>query len=239
MSADGELAVASAVADIDPQAHWTRMDDYIEEQLIPADAVLQATLDYTTAQGYPDHLHVAANQGMLLAMLIRISGSKRVLELGTFAGYSTLWMARYLPEDGYILTIEGREPHFALAQANFTRSQLPVSIDLRLGKVADVISDLPPETAPFDFIFIDADKQQYAHYLELCLQRARPGTLMLFDNVIRAGEVANPDNQRIMMQGLRQFFERLHQHPRIELSTALQTVGCKGHDGFALLRVKD
>ena len=224
--------------DQDTQARWTRMDDFIEQHLLAPDPMLQATLDYTAEQGYPAHLHVAPNQGQFLALLLKISQSKRVLELGTFAGYSTLYMAQALNPDGYIMTIEARDSHYQLARENIRRAGLDQRIDLKLGKVADVLTALPIDTAPFDFIFIDADKQNYPLYLELCLRFSRSGTLIVLDNVVRGGEVANLANDKAIMQGLRRLFAHMHMHPRIEIATALQTVGSKGHDGFAILRVK-
>lgn len=222
----------------DEQANWSRMDQFIEQYVLPANPTLQATLDYTEQQGYPAHLHVAPNQGALLALLIKISQTKRVLELGTFAGYSTLHMAQALPSDGYLLTIEARPDHFELAQHNIQQAGFDHIVDARLGQVTDILETLPDSTCAFDFIFIDADKRNYPLYLDLCLRHCCSGTLIFLDNVVRQGQVANLEHQKAMLNGLRQLFFDLHHHPRIELATALQTVGCKGHDGFALLRVK-
>ena len=137
------------------QQMWSDIDAYIESHLIPNDPVLNQTLENTAAKGFPDHLAVAANQGMLLQMLIQMNKCKRVLELGTFAAYSTMWLARALPEDGYILTIEGRDTHAALGQENIDNAKLPQTVELKVGRAADILRDLDADTVPFDFIFID------------------------------------------------------------------------------------
>jgi predicted O-methyltransferase YrrM len=220
------------------QNRWTDLDRYIDDHLIPQDPILLQTLENTEAHGFPEHLAVAANQGMLLQMLIQMNQCKRVLELGTFAAYSTMWLARALPDDGYILTIEGRDTHAAMGQENIDKANLKQTIELKCGRAADIIRALPEDTEPFDFIFIDADKQSYPEYLELCLARSHAGTVIFLDNVIRAGEIINDANQKPSIVGLRQMFELMQDHPQILSCTALQTVGCKGHDGFALAIVK-
>ena len=222
----------------DEQANWSRMDQFIEQYVLPANPTLQATLDYTEQQGYPAHLHVAPNQGALLALLIKISQTKRVLELGTFAGYSTLHMAQALPSDGYLLTIEARPDHFELAQHNIQQAGFDHIVDARLGQVTDILETLPDSTCAFDFIFIDADKQSYPEYLELSLKLSRSGTIIFLDNVIRAGEIINPENKKPSIEGIREMFQAMENHPKILSCTALQTVGSKGHDGFALAIVK-
>ncbi|QIO09226.1 O-methyltransferase [Acinetobacter lanii] len=220
------------------QQMWSDIDAYIESHLIPEDPILTQTLKNTDDKGFPDHLAVAANQGMLLQMLIEMNKCKRVLELGTFAAYSTMWLARALPEDGYILTIEGRDTHAALAQENINNAKLKQSVELKVGRAADIIRALPADFEPFDFIFIDADKQSYPEYLELCLERSHSGTIIFLDNVIRAGDIMNPENVKPSIQGIRDMYALMQNHPRLRSSTALQTVGSKGHDGFALAIVK-
>ena len=220
------------------QQMWTDIDAYIESHLIPEDPILVQTLKHTDERGYPDHLAVAPNQGMLLQMLIQMNQCKRVLELGTFAAYSTMWLARALPQDGYILTIEGRDTHAALAQENINNAQLSQIIELKCGRATDVIRDLPSDTEAFDFIFIDADKQSYPEYLELSLNVSHSGTIIVLDNVIRAGEILNSENHKPSIEGIRKMFVAMQNHPRILSCTALQTVGSKGHDGFAIAIVK-
>lgn len=220
------------------QQMWTELDQYIESHLIPDDPILTQTLENTAAHGFPDHLAVAANQGMLLQMLIQMNQCKRVLELGTFAAYSTVWLARALPEDGYILTMEGRNTHAAMGQENIDRANLKPKVELKCGRAADILRALPEDTAPFDFIFIDADKQSYPEYLELCLNLSHSGTVIFLDNVIRAGAILDPNNKKPSIEGLRDMFSLMQNHPKILSCTALQTVGSKGHDGFALAIVK-
>ena len=220
------------------QQMWTEIDAYIDSHLIPEDPILLQTLKNTEDKGFPDHLAVAPNQGMLLQMLIQMNNCKRVLELGTFAAYSTMWLARALPKDGYILTIEGRDTHAALAQENIDHAKLPQTIELKVGRAADILKALPDDFEPFDFIFIDADKQGYPEYLELSLNLSHSGTIIVLDNVIRAGDIINTENHKPSIEGIRDMFTALQNHPWILSSTALQTVGSKGHDGFALAIVK-
>ncbi|NNP71770.1 methyltransferase [Acinetobacter defluvii] len=220
------------------QQMWSDIDAYIESHLIPEDSILTQTLKHTDERGFPDHLAVAPNQGMLLQMLIQMNQCKRVLELGTFAAYSTMWLARALPEDGYILTIEGRDTHAALAQENIDNAKLPQTIDLKVGRAAEILKALPNDTAAFDFIFVDADKQSYPEYLELSLNLSHSGTIIVLDNVIRAGDILDPENIKPSIQGIRDMYKAMQNHPKILSCTALQTVGSKGHDGFAIAIVK-
>ncbi len=220
------------------QQMWSDIDTYIESHLIPEDPILTQTLKHTDERGFPDHLAVAPNQGMLLQMLIQMNKCKRVLELGTFAAYSTMWLARALPEDGYILTIEGRDTHAALAQENIDNAKLPQTIDLKVGRAADILKALPANTETFDFIFVDADKQSYPEYLELSLNLSHSGTIIVLDNVIRAGDILDPENIKPSIEGIREMYRAMQNHPKILSCTALQTVGSKGHDGFAIAIVK-
>lgn len=220
------------------QQMWSDIDAYIESHLIPEDSILTQTSKHTDERGFPDHLAVAPNQGMLLQMLIQMNQCKRVLELGTFAAYSTMWLARALPEEGYILTIEGRDTHAALAQENIDNAKLPQTIDLKVGRAADILKALPNDTAAFDFIFVDADKQSYPEYLELSLNLSHSGTIIVLDNVIRAGDILDPENIKPSIQGIRDMYKAMQNHPKILSCTALQTVGSKGHDGFAIAIVK-
>nr|WP_174505586.1 O-methyltransferase [Acinetobacter sp. Marseille-Q1620] len=220
------------------QQMWSDIDAYIESHLIPEDPILTQTLKNTDEKGFPDHLAVAANQGMLLQMLIQMNKCKRVLELGTFAAYSTMWLARALPDNGYILTIEGRDTHAALAQENIDNARLPQTIELKVGRAADVLKTLPADFEAFDFIFIDADKQSYPEYLELSLNLSHSGTIIVLDNVIRAGDILDVDNHKPSIQGIRDMYTAMKNHPKILSCTALQTVGSKGHDGFAIAIVK-
>ena len=220
------------------QQMWSDIDTYIESHLIPEDPILIQTLKNTEDKGFPDHLAVAANQGMLLQMLIQMNKCKRVLELGTFAAYSTMWLARALPEDGYILTIEGRDTHAALGQENIDNAKLKPTVELKCGRAADILKALPENTEPFDFIFVDADKQSYPEYLELSLNLSHSGTVIVLDNVIRAGDILDTKNIKSIIEGIRDMYKAMQNHPKILSCTALQTVGSKGHDGFAIAIVK-
>ncbi|AXQ22017.1 O-methyltransferase [Acinetobacter wuhouensis] len=220
------------------QQMWSDIDAYIESHLIPEDPILTQTLKHTADRGFPDHLAVAANQGMLLQMLIQMNKCKRVLELGTFAAYSTMWLARALPDDGYILTIEGRDTHAALGQENIDNAKLKQTIELKCGRAADILKALPADTEAFDFIFVDADKQSYPEYLELSLNLSHSGTVIVLDNVIRAGDILDPENVKPSIEGIRDMYKAMQNHPKILSCTALQTVGSKGHDGFAIAIVK-
>lgn len=220
------------------QDTWTAVDQYIEQHLVAQNPILSQTLAHTEARGLPGHLHIAPNQGAFLAMLIAMQQCKRILELGTFAAYSTICMAQALPEDGYILSIEGREAHHKIALENIAASGYEQIIDARLGFAAELLRHLPQDTPSFDLVFIDADKQSYAEYLELCLPFCHSGSLIVLDNVVRAAEIINPDNQKPSINGLRDMFALMQNHPRLKLSTALQTVGSKGYDGFAIAIVK-
>lgn len=220
------------------QHMWSEVDAYIEAHLTPEDPILTQTLTNTAEKGFPDHLAVAPNQGMLLQMLIQMNNCKRVLEIGTFAAYSTMWLARALPENGYILTIEGRDTHAALAQENIDNAHLPQKIELKVGNASDILKALPEDFEAFDFIFIDADKQSYPEYLELSLKLSHTGTIIVLDNVVRAGDILVAENLKPSIEGIRDMYKLMKNHPQILSSTALQTVGSKGHDGFAIAIVK-
>lgn len=220
------------------QHMWSEVDAYIEAHLTPEDPILTQTLTNTAEKGFPDHLAVAPNQGMLLQMLIQMNNCKRVLEIGTFAAYSTMWLARALPENGYILTIEGRDTHAALAQENIDNAHLPQKIELKVGNASDILKALPEDFEAFDFIFIDADKQSYPEYLELSLKLSHTGTIIVLDNVVRAGDILVAENLKPSIEGIRDMYKLMQNHPQILSSTALQTVGSKGHDGFAIAIVK-
>lgn len=221
------------------QSLWTAIDTYIDEHLIPSQPQLEKTLENTALHGFSNHLAVAPNQGMLLKMLVQMNHCRRVLELGTFAAYSTQWLAQALPDDGYLLTVEGRDTHVKMARENLDLAQPKVNIDLRHGRGVDILSELiAQQIEPFDFIFIDADKQSYPEYFELSLKVARSGTVIVMDNVIRAGDILDENNHKPSIEGIRQMYQRMQNHPQILSCTALQTVGSKGHDGFAIAIVK-
>jgi len=219
------------------QELWTDVDNYLVENLIPADPALDKALKSNQAAGLPT-IDVAPNQGKLLHLLARIQGARRILEIGTLGGYSTIWLARSLPSDGKLITLEVEAKHAEVARANIERAGLSSLVQLRLGPALESLLQLQKEGAkPFDLIFIDADKQNIPAYLESSLRLSRPGTVIITDNVIRDGAIINAEDPDPRVQGVRRLFEMMSADPRLD-ATALQTVGTKGYDGFTLAIVK-
>ncbi|MGD0095799.1 MAG: O-methyltransferase [Terracidiphilus sp.] len=219
------------------QELWTEVDRYYGDLLAPADETLEAVLLTNEQAGLPA-IGVSPLQGKLLEVLVRISGARRVLEIGTLGGYSTIWMARALPVDGRIVTLEFNPHHAEVAQKNLHRAGVADRVDLRLAPAIEILPKLvgTPDT-PFDLIFIDADKETYADYLDWSLKLSRPGTTIVADNVVRDGKVVDPECDGSRVQGIRRFAERLAAEPRLS-ATTLQTVGAKGYDGFTLAVVQ-
>ncbi len=213
---------------------WNAVDAYFANLLARDDSVLTDALAANAAAGLPAH-DVSPLQGRMLALLVQITGAKRVLEIGTLGGYSTIHMARALPERGRVATIEADGRHAAVARANFARARLQDRIDLRVGRALDV---LPTLAGPFDLIFIDADKPNNPHYLRWALELSRTGSVIVGDNVVRGGAVVDPDAADANVRGARDFLEMIAAEPRLT-ATAIQTVGEKGWDGFVLARVGD
>jgi predicted O-methyltransferase YrrM len=218
------------------QEQWTAVDSYFCNLLVPSDTALDAAIKSSDEAGLPSH-HVAPNQGKLLQLLAQVQGSRNILEIGTLAGYSTIWLARALPVNGRVVTLESNPKHAEVAQANISRAGLSHLVELRLGSAVESLQQLGSEGGePFDFIFIDADKPNNPAYLAWALKLSRPGTLIIGDNVVRNGEVVNPNSKDANVQGVRRFSELLASEPRVS-ATALQTVGSKGYDGFVMARV--
>jgi predicted O-methyltransferase YrrM len=216
---------------------WTSVDTYISENLVHSDQALNDAVQANTSAGLPA-IDVAPNQGKLLHLLARIQGAKRILEIGTLGGYSTIWLARALPPDGKLVTLELDPTHASVAAANIQRAGLTALVDLRVGPALDSLVRLYAEKpAPFDLIFLDADKPNNPNYLEWAIKFSRPGTIIIGDNVIRDGEILDPNNTDPRVTGTRTFLDKLGSHPQLD-ATALQTVGSKGYDGFALALVK-
>jgi predicted O-methyltransferase YrrM len=218
------------------ESQWTVVDEYLESLFLPSDGALEETLAQSAAAELPP-ISVAPNQGKLLELLARMQGSRRILEIGTLGGYSTIWLARALPSDGTLVTLELESLHAEVARKNIDRAGLGALVDIRVGPATQSLQGLiDGDTKSFDFIFIDADKEGYPNYLELSLQLSRPGTIIVADNVIRDGEVANSTSADERVNGVRAFLEMAAASDRVE-GTAIQTVGSKGYDGFALLVV--
>jgi predicted O-methyltransferase YrrM len=224
------------MSDQPPQPLWVSVENYVDALLIPPDAALDEAREASAAAGLPD-IAVTPSQGRFLWMLARLQGAQRILELGALGGYSTIWMARALPEDGCLVSIEADPRHADVARANIERAGLDALVDLRLGRALDLLPELAAEgLEAFDFFFIDADKENSAEYFRWAVRLARPGSLIVVDNVVRDGEVANPNAADPRVQGIRRLNEAIAAEPRAA-ATTLQTVGSKGYDGFTLVLV--
>ncbi len=215
------------------QELWSAVDEYAADLLIGSDPALEEAIVASAAAGLPE-IAVSPSQGKLLHLLARIHGSRRILELGTLGGYSTIWLARALPPGGRLVTLE-LDPTFAqVAAANVERAALADRVELRVGRALDRLHELRVEEAdPFDFIFIDADKQSTPEYFAAALELARPGSVIVTDNVVRAGALADGDSDDPRVIGMRRFHELLASESRVS-ATTIQTVGVKGYDGFTL-----
>lgn len=216
---------------------WQAVDSYFEQRLLGEDAALAAALAASDAAGLPQ-IAVSPLMGKLLQLLVAITGARRVLEVGTLAGYSSLWLARALPQGGRIVTLERVEAHSQVARANVERAGLSDRVEVRVGPALDGLAQLSAEGfAPIDLAFIDADKENNWPYVDWAIRLGRSGTLILVDNVVREGRVLRDDPSNTAVMGVRRMLHELEHDARVE-ATALQTVGAKGHDGFALIRVK-
>ena len=213
---------------------WQAVDDYIADKLLGVDDALAATLANNAEQGLPP-IDVSATQGKMLFLLAQIAGAKRILEVGTLGGYSTIWLARALPEGGSLVTLELEADHAAVARENLENARLSEKVEIRVGPAADSLAAMSGEV-PFDFVFIDADKQNNARYVEEAIRLGRPGTTIIVDNVVREGGVMEADSEDERIIGTRVLFDMLSDHPRLD-ATAVQTVGAKTWDGFVLARV--
>jgi predicted O-methyltransferase YrrM len=215
------------------QERWTAVDGYITEKLASGDAALKATLAANAAAGLPT-IDVSPNQGKLLHVFARMIGARRILEIGTLGGYSTIWMARALPDGGRLVTLELDAKHAAVARANLEGAGLAEKAEVRVGPALDSLAQLKAEGADaFDLIFIDADKQSIPAYLEWAMKLARVGSVIVTDNVVRDGAVIDEASEDPAVQGVRRMFDMLAAERRLT-ATAIQTVGSKGYDGFAI-----
>jgi len=215
---------------------WTAVDRYITDMFVPQDDALIAALAESAAAGLPA-ISVAPNQGKLLHLLVRISGARAILEIGTLGGYSTIWMARALPPGGRLITLESDPNHAEVALTNIARAGLGDLVELRVGLALDTLPLLAAEGAgPFDLVFIDADKANMPHYFTWALELSRPGTVIVADNVVRDGAVIDVSSEDPSVQGVRRLNEMIAAESRVS-GTTIQTVGSKGYDGFALVLV--
>jgi predicted O-methyltransferase YrrM len=212
---------------------WTAVDRYFGNLLTVSDPVLEAALEASAAAGLPA-IQVSPLQGKLLSLLARAQAARRILEIGTLGGYSTIWLGRALPAGGRLVTLEAVPRHADVARANVARAGLADLVEVRVGPAGDTLPVLAAEQQePFDLVFIDADKPGYPDYLSWALRLTRPGSLIIADNVVRNGKVADPTSDDPNVLGIRRFTELLAAEPRLA-GTAIQTVGEKGYDGLAV-----
>ncbi len=213
---------------------FNRTDAYIEQLLVPHDPALDQAVQHAQGAGLPA-IQVSPAQGKLLYLLARVAGARRILEIGTLGGFSSIWLARALPEDGELVTLELDPEHARVARDNLDRAGVGGRVRVVVGAASET---LPTLAAPFDLVFIDADKQSYTTYLDWAIRLCRPGALIIADNVIRGGEVLEPENHDDAARGVHAFNEAIARDPRVE-AIITQIVGSKGHDGIALVRVND
>jgi len=219
------------------QQQWTAVDSYFSDVLIGPDEALDAALEAADRAGLP-HINVAPNQGKLLHLLARTQGARRILEVGTLGGYSAIWLARALPEGGRLTTLEIDPAHAAVATANLKHAGLAEIAEVRVGRASDTLQQLADEGAePYDFVFIDADKPSNPLYFQWALKLTRPGSLIVVDNVVRGGAVADADSTDASVVAVRRMHDLIAAEPRVS-ATSVQTVGVKGYDGFTLIRVE-
>jgi predicted O-methyltransferase YrrM len=215
------------------QQLWTSVDDYITQLFVQSDPIMQETLAASEAAGLPS-ISVAPNEGKLLMLLAQLCGARNILEMGTLGGYSTIWLARGMVSGGSLITLEANPRHAEVARFNIARAGFTDRVEVRVGPARDTLPQLATEgRSPFDLIFIDADKEGYPEYLVWALKLARPGALIIADNVIRDGKVLDPADTDPRVQGARRFNQLLAEEPRVK-ATVIQTVGGKGHDGMAI-----
>jgi predicted O-methyltransferase YrrM len=214
---------------------WTRVDEYVTSTLVAQDEALISALSDSEAAGLPA-ISVSPAHGKLLHMLARMIGAGRILEIGTLGGYSTIWLARALSAGGSLISLELLEKHAEVARKNLVRARVSELVEIRVGKALDSLPRLEGD-APFDLVFIDADKQNNADYFRWALRLSRAGSVIVVDNVIRNGAVIDPTSTDEMVQGVRRLNELMASEPRVDV-TAVQTVGIKGYDGFSLALVR-
>jgi predicted O-methyltransferase YrrM len=218
------------------EQQWTAVDHYFADLLIAPDAGLDAALETSAAAGLPA-INVTPNQGKLLHLLVRAMGARRILEIGTLGGYSTIWLARALPPNGRLVSLEADPRHAEVARANIARAGLAEVVEVRVGVALETLPQLAAEGGePFDFAFIDADKENNTEYFAWALRLSRSGSLIVVDNVVRGGNVIDAASRNPDIRAVRSFLDHLAAEPRVS-ATAIQTVGSKGYDGFALALV--
>jgi predicted O-methyltransferase YrrM len=229
-------ACEGKMSGMNPKDLWAAVDRYLNDLLVRPDDALNAALRASTEAGLPN-IHVAPNQGKFLHLLARTIRATRILEIGTLGGYSTIWLARALPANGKLITLEYEPKHATVARENFARAGVADRIDLRVGRAIELLPALETES-PFDLVFIDADKPSTSDYLMWAVKLTRPGSLIVIDNVIRDGKVADASSEDANVKGVRRALDQLAQNPRL-CATAFQMVGGKGYDGLAIALVTE
>ncbi|HKF50220.1 MAG TPA: O-methyltransferase [Terracidiphilus sp.] len=215
------------------QKIWAEVDRYLGDLLAPADAGLAKALEANEKAGLPS-IDVPPLLGKFLDLMVRISGARRVLEIGTLGGYSTIWMARAVPDGGRVITLELEPRHAEVARTNLEAAGVLGRVEILVGVASESLQTMHEGgEQPFDLIFIDADKERMPEYLEWSMKLARPGTVIIADNVVRDGEVVNPETEDPQVTGVRRFLEMVAADPRLS-ATAMPTVGARGFDGFAI-----
>jgi predicted O-methyltransferase YrrM len=215
---------------------WDAVDMFLSEKLGTSDAQLEAALDASKQAGLPP-IQVTANLGRFLQLLAETQGASRILEIGTLGGYSTIWLARALPTEGGLVSLELEPSHVQVARKNIKQAGMEERVTIKVGDAAQSLAELiAKKTAPFDFIFLDANKDGYPEYFKLALQLSRPGTLIVVDNIVRKGAVIDGESTDANVQGVRRMLDLIAAEPRVK-ATAVQTVGSKGYDGFVVARV--
>jgi predicted O-methyltransferase YrrM len=218
------------------QNQWTAVDRYITDMLVATDPVLDAALQASDATGLPEY-QVSPNEGKLLQLLAMMHGARHILEIGTLGGYSTIWLARALPAEGRLITLEAVPKHAEVARKNIANAGFADVVEVRVGLALDTLPQLASEGyGPFDLVFIDADKRSNPEYFAWALKLSRRGSVIIVDNVVRGGDVIDPHSTDPAIQGVRRLIEMMAAEPRVR-ATAIQTVGSKGYDGFALALV--
>jgi predicted O-methyltransferase YrrM len=216
---------------------WAEVDQYLGEKFLGPDPVLESALAAAAAAGLPS-IQVSALQGKRRSLLARIQGAHRILEVGTLGAYSTIWLARSLPVDGRMISLEVNPAHAAVARANLVRAGLEGRVEVRVGPALETLPMLESEGAgPFDFVFLDADKVNNAPYFDWAVRLGRPGTVIVVHNVVRKGAVARANPNDASVEGTRRMFDQVAADPRVSVTT-IQTVGSKGYDGFTLAVVR-
>jgi predicted O-methyltransferase YrrM len=215
-----------------PEQVWADVDEFFTEHLLPADDVLRAVLETNVAEALPP-IAVTPPQGKLLHLLARACGARRILEIGTLGAYSTIWLARALPRDGRLITLELDPHHAEVARRNLERAKMGEQVEVRIGRAADLLDAMQGVVEPFDFVFVDADKASSDVYFKAVLTLSHPGTVIIVDNVVRSGKVADASSDDEDIRGIRRMTEWLATQKQIS-ATAIQTVGGKSYDGFLM-----